>query len=131
MSREIVLNGSESVPPAGHYSHSCTAGGFVWISGQLPVTLNGEKTSSAPFEEQVRQVLSNLDACLSGAGVTRRELVSVRVYVTDISLWPEFNKIYAGWIGDFRPSRVVAGVSELHYGAAVEVEAVALAASSV
>ncbi|ECE6505458.1 RidA family protein, partial [Salmonella enterica subsp. salamae] len=41
--------------------------------------------------------------------------------------WPVFNKVYAEWIGEFRPSRAVAGVSELHYGAAVEVEAIALA----
>ncbi|MEX0496824.1 RidA family protein [Raoultella terrigena] len=127
MGTEIVLNEAKSAPPAGHYSHSCSAGGFVWISGQLPVTPNGEKIADAPFEEQVRQVLSNLDACLAGAGVTRRELVSVRVYVTDIGLWPEFNKVYAEWIEDYRPSRAVAGVSELHYGAALEVEAVALA----
>ena len=92
-------------------THSCSAGGFVWISGQLPVTPNGEKIAGAPFEEQVRQVLRNLDACLAGAGITRRELVSVRVFVTDIGLWPEFNNIYAEWIEDYRPSRAVAGVS--------------------
>ncbi|MBJ7220369.1 MULTISPECIES: RidA family protein [unclassified Brenneria] len=128
MNTQIVINNADNAPPpGGHYSHSCTAGGFVWISGQLPIKTTGEKQVAAPFEEQVRQVLSNLDACLVGAGVSRKELVSVRVYVTDISLWPAFNTLYADWIGDARPSRVVAGVSELHYGAAVEVEAVALA----
>lgn len=125
---EITLNNTtESFPPAGHYSHSATAGGFVFISGQLPVTITGEKKANVSFEEQARLVLENVDACLAGAGVSRQHLVSVRVYVTDISLWPVFNKIYADWIGDFRPSRAVAGVSELHYGSSVEVEAVALA----
>lgn len=128
MQPEIVLNcRTESFPPAGHYSHTATAGGFVFVSGQLPVTITGEKKSDAPFEEQARLVLENVDACLAGAGVSRQQLVSVRVYVTDISLWPVFNKIYAEWIGEFRPSRAVAGVSELHYGSAVEVEAIALA----
>lgn len=51
--------------------------------------------------------------------------------MTDIGLWPEFNNIYAEWIEDYRPSRAVAGVSELHYGAAVEVEAIALAPAGV
>ncbi|MWT74195.1 RidA family protein [Escherichia coli] len=128
MKEEIVFNSStESFPPAGHYSHTATAGGFVFISGQLPVTINGEKKGDAPFEDQARLVLQNVDACLAGAGVSRQHLVSVRVYVTDISLWPDFNKVYAGWIGEFRPSRAVAGVAELHYGSAVEVEAIALA----
>lgn len=101
--------------------------GFVFISGQLPITPHGEKKAGASFEEQTRQVLENVDACLKGAGVSRQHLVSVRVYVTDINQWPTFNDIYAEWIGDFRPSRVVAGVAELHYGSALEVEALALA----
>ncbi|HGM5336618.1 TPA: RidA family protein [Serratia marcescens] len=128
MKHDIVYNSSDSFPPAGHYSPSCTANGVVYLSGQLPVTFSGEQLTDAPFEQQVRQVLSNLDACLGGAGVGRKQLVQVRVYITDIDLWPEFNAIYAEWIGEFRPARAVAGVSQLHYGAAVEVEAVALAA---
>ena len=128
MSADITLNSSAgSFPPAGHYSHSTTAGGFVFISGQLPVTFGGEKKADASFEDQTRLVLQNIDACLAGAGVSRQHLVSVRVYVTDMNQWPTFNKIYWEWIGDFRPSRAVAGVAELHYGFALEVEAMALA----
>ncbi|WAD32215.1 RidA family protein [Citrobacter braakii] len=128
MSVDITFNSSAGIfPPAGHYSHSTTAGGFVFISGQLPVTSDGEKKTEASFEEQTRLVLQNIDACLAGAGVSRQQLVSVRVYVTDINQWPTFNKIYEEWIGDFRPSRAVAGVAELHYGFALEVEAIALA----
>ncbi|HCR3449854.1 RidA family protein [Citrobacter werkmanii] len=128
MSPDITLNASPgSFPPAGHYSHSTTAGGFVFISGQLPVTQDGEKQTDASFEEQTRLALQNVDACLAGAGVSRQHLVSVRVYVTDINQWPTFNRIYGEWIGDFRPARAVAGVAELHYGFAVEIEAMALA----
>lgn len=128
MHPDITLNAtSHGVPPAGHYSASVTAGGFVFISGQLPITPAGEKKAGASFEEQTRVVLENIDACLTGAGVSRQHLVSVRVYVTDINLWPTFNALYTEWIGDSRPSRVVAGVAELHYGSAIEVEAIALA----
>ena len=131
MSPDITLNASPgSFPPAGHYSHSTAAGGFVFISGQLPVTLDGEKKADASFEEQTRLALQNVDACLAGAGVSRQHLVSVRVYVTDINQWPTFNRIYGEWIGDFRPARAVAGVAELHYGFAVEIEAMALAAQA-
>lgn len=119
---------SASYPPAGHYSASCTANGMVYVSGQLPITFSGQKLSEAPFERQAQQVLDNLDACLAGAGTSRGKLVQVRVYITDMTQWPAFNKIYADWIGDCRPARAVAGVTELHFGLAVEVEAVALAA---
>nr|WP_157865550.1 RidA family protein [[Enterobacter] lignolyticus] len=127
MMTDIVLNTSESCPPAGHYSASCTARGMVYVSGQLPITFSGEKLTNAPFRQQARQALENLDACLAGAGTSRARLVQVRVYMTDIAQWPEFNDVYAKWIGEFRPARAVAGVSTLHYGLAVEVEAIALA----
>jgi 2-iminobutanoate/2-iminopropanoate deaminase len=124
---DITLkNAAGCLPPAGHYSHCAIANGFVFISGQLPITADGQKKADAPFAEQVELVLQNLDACLAEAGVSRRHLVQVRVHVTDIDQWPLFNQIYADWIGDFRPARAVAGVSQLHYGAALEVDAIAL-----
>ncbi|WP_227317344.1 RidA family protein [Cedecea davisae] len=127
MAPDITLRNIEHSPaPVGHYSHTTAAGGFVFISGQLPVTAEGEPQCDAPFKQQAALVLQNIEACLACAGVTKRHLVSVRVYITDISLWPLFNQIYAQWIGEHRPSRAVAGVAQLHYGAAIEVEAVAL-----
>ncbi|POT55309.1 RidA family protein [Citrobacter amalonaticus] len=125
----ICTNASVLGEPAGHYSHTCTAGGFVFISGQLPVTSSGENDPSTPFDEQVRRVLANLDACLESANTDRSSLVSIRIYITDIAQWPTFNQIYAQWLGDHKPARIVAGVDALHYGFAVEVEAVALARS--
>ena len=47
------------------------------------------------------------------------------MYVTDIRQWPVFDAAYAEWIGGHRPSRAVASVTDLHYGAAIEVQAVA------
>lgn len=124
----FCANSLEITPPAGHYSHVCVAGNFIMISGQLPVDPQGKPLNNHCFEDQANQVLANLESCLQTAGVDKNSLVQVRIYVTDIQQWPLFNKIYAQWIGDHRPARAVAGVAELHYGVAVEVEAMALAA---
>jgi reactive intermediate/imine deaminase len=112
--------------PGGHYSHAVVANGFVFVSGQLPVTPAGEKLVDAPFEQQARQVLANLQAILeaSGSGIDR--LVQVRVYVAGIEHWPAFNAIYAQWAGAARPARAVVPVPGLHFGLLVEVEATAL-----
>jgi 2-iminobutanoate/2-iminopropanoate deaminase len=110
--------------PGGHYSHAVTAGGFVFVSGQLPIAPDGAKLNEAPFEEQARQVLDNDAHALAGAGSSIDRLVQVRVYVTDISCWPAFNTIYAKWAGTARPARCVVPVPQLHYGFKVEVEAI-------
>lgn len=119
-------NSSAITPPAGHYSHVCLAAGQVFISGQLPIRPDGTALTGHSFEEQTAQVLANLEACLTCAGVDKESLVQVRVYVTDIANWPIFNELYAAWIGGHRPARAVAGVAELHFDLAVEVEAIAL-----
>ena len=122
----VCVNSREICPPAGHYSHVCTAGGMVYISGQLPLDERGKPLSDEPFETQATRVLHNLDACLRAVGATRQDLVQVRVYVTTVDNWPTFNRVYADWIGEHKPARAVAESPSLHFGAAVEVEAVAL-----
>jgi len=102
-----------------------TANWFVFIAGQLPIAPDGAKLAEAPFEQQAQQVLDNVASALAGAGSAIDRLVQVRVYVTDIKLWPAFNAIYARWIGSSCPARAVVPVPELHYGLKIEVEAVA------
>ncbi len=111
--------------PGGHYSHASVANGFVFISGQLPIAADGTKLNTSSFAEQTVQVLSNINNALVASGSSIEQLAQVRVYVTDIEHWPEFNRLYAEWAGDSRPSRAVVPVPNLHFGFLLEVEAVA------
>jgi enamine deaminase RidA (YjgF/YER057c/UK114 family) len=118
------------VPPRGHYSHVAVHAGVAYISGQLPLDASGTALADQPFDVQVMQVLDNLDDCLRTAGSSRDQLLSVTVYVTDIAQWPAFDGAYAQWVGAHRPARAVACVADLHYGAALEVMAVAAVAKA-
>ncbi len=118
------INPITMAPPGGHYSHATVANGFVFISGQLPITPAGDKLNQASFEEQATQVLANVQAALVAAGSSVAQLVQVRVYVTDIEQWPAFNRIYQQWAGAAPPARAVVPVPLLHYGFLIEVEAV-------
>src|SRR6476659_5150358 len=120
------MNPADMAPPGGHYSHAVGAGGFVFVSGQLPITPDGKKLTGATFEQQAEQVLENVRRALIGAGSSVERVVQVRVYISDIELWPQFNSIYALWAGAARPARAVVPVPTLHYGLKLEVEAVAL-----
>jgi reactive intermediate/imine deaminase len=124
------LNPAGTASPGGHYSHATVANGFVFVSGQLPITPVGEKLSAAPFEEQARQALANVKAALEAAGSSVGRLVQVRVYLDSLESWPAFNAVYADWIGAVRPSRAVVPTGPLHYGLRVEVEAVGLVGAS-
>ena len=122
-----TTNPATMAAPGGHYSHAVTGGGLVFVSGQLPIAADGTKLNEASFAAQAQQVLDNVAQALAGAGSSVEKLLQVRVYVTDIASWPEFNAIYATWAGAARPARAVVPVPQLHYGFKIEVEAVALA----
>ena len=112
-------------PAAGHYSQAMVNGGEVFISGLLPVTPSGTKLSDAPFAAQANQVLDNLEAVLAAAGSNLSQLLQVRVYITSIDNWAEFNALYAQRLGGHKPARAVVPVPCLHYGFLLEVEAMA------
>lgn len=118
------INPVQLAAPGGHYSHASVANGFVFVSGQLPITPAGVKLVDAPFEQQAAQVLANVRAALEGAGSDVGHLVQVRVYLDSLENWPAFNQAYAQWAGDARPSRAVVPTGPLHFGLKVEVEAV-------
>ncbi|MDW3682518.1 RidA family protein [Cupriavidus sp. CV2] len=112
--------------PGGHYSHATVANGFVFVSGQLPITPAGEKLVGASFEDQARQVLANVEAALIAAGSGIDGLAQVRVYVDAIENWPAFNTIYTAWAGNARPARAIVPTGPLHFGLKIEVEAMAV-----
>ncbi|WP_217636752.1 RidA family protein [Arthrobacter subterraneus] len=120
------INADALMPPRGKYSHVVIAHGTAYISGQLPVDGEGNPVTSESFAVQARQTLSNLDACLTTAGLQRTDLVQVRVYLTDLGNWKAFDEIYGEWIGSHRPARAVAGVSALNHAAGLEMEATAV-----
>lgn len=109
----------------GHYSYYALSSGLMFISGLLPVTPAGEMRNTASFAEQTSQVLANLEACLQQEGLNKHHLVMVRVYLADVGLWAEFNRLYAQWLGEWKPARAIVPVPELHYGVLLEVEATA------
>lgn len=113
--------------PAGHYSQAVVANGFVFVAGILPIVPGGERRIPDGIEAQMRQALANLRAILIAAGSDLDRLVSVQIFIPDIELWPAINALYAEALGAHRPARTVIPCGPLHYGALLEVNAVATA----
>ncbi|AYF48632.1 RidA family protein [Pseudomonas sp. PS01298] len=114
--------------PAGHYSQAVSHLGSLYISGQLPVSPDGQHNTQAPFARQAQVALENLLAILRAAGGVPEDLVKVTVYVVGVKHWPAFDALYAAALGDHRPARAVVPVPELHHGYLIEIEAVARSA---
>lgn len=109
----------------GHYSSAVASGGFLYISGQLPIDWDTGGLVEGGLEEQARQSLANVDAVLRAEGLSRRDVVKTTVFIPDVALWPRVDAVYAEFFGAHKPARSVVPTTTLHYNAWVEVEAVA------
>ncbi|QDV09992.1 Putative reactive intermediate deaminase TdcF [Planctomycetes bacterium Poly30] len=119
-----------SIPtPAGHYSPIVEHAGTLYVSGQLPIHPETKVTPEG-IESQVLQALENVERLLQAAGTDRASLVQVRIYVTDVSFWPLVNEVYARFMGEHRPARIVVPCGSLNHGCLVEIEAVAATGTS-
>lgn len=76
------------------------------------------------IEEQAERALRNVEAILVAAGSGLDRLVSVTIYVADISLWGRVNAKYAEILGAHRPARAVVPTLPLHHGALIEISAI-------
>ncbi len=56
---------------------------------------------SADFKSQTQQALEQLDANLAEAGTDKTRLLSVTIYITDMSKKPILNAVWDAWIGPY------------------------------
>ncbi|MEG1467968.1 MAG: RidA family protein [Hafnia sp.] len=119
-----IIHSDRLPTPGGHYSPAIISGNSLYISGQLPISLTSPRPQGE-LAEQAQVVFGNIDILLETIGINKQHLVNVQVYLSDVALWPEFNRLYAQWIGDHRPARTVVPCSALHYGALLEMSAIA------
>lgn len=126
MTKKIIS--TDSAPKAiGPYSQAVAAGGFLFISGQLPINPESGVLSTGSISEQTDQVLRNIQAILHAASSDLEKVLKTTVYLMDMNDFAEFNKVYQNYFPAQCPARVTVMVAGLPLGARVEIEAVALA----
>ncbi len=109
------------------YSQAISAGGLVFVSGQLALRPDHAEIVGESITEQTEQVFANLRAILEAAGTGLDRLVKTTVYLADLDDFGAMNEVYARHVGDRPPARATIEVSALPSGARVEIEAIALA----
>lgn len=116
---------SQNLPaPGGHYSQGVVTGGLLFVSGQLPFNPATGKFAE-DVDAQFLQAMANVEAVLLAAHASLANLVNVQIFITDVEQWPIVNAHYAKLMGAHRPARAIIPCGQLHYGALVEITAVA------
>lgn len=118
---------SDNLPLAiGPYSPAVKVNGFIYTSGQVPVTLDGTMIER-DIKVQTRQVLTNLRTLLEDAGSGMESVIKICIYLENIDDFGIVNVLFAEAFGDHKPARSTISVNGLPKNAMIMVDAIALA----
>jgi reactive intermediate/imine deaminase len=123
-----AVNTSGAPAPVGPYNQAVKAGGLVFCSGQIALDpATGALVGDGDVEAETRQVLDNLEAVLTAAGVSCQDVVRTTVFLTDLGDFARVNTIYAERFGTgVAPARACVQVAALPKGARVEIDCIAV-----
>ena len=99
---------SNAPKPIGPYSPGLRVGDFVFVSGQGPLNPATGQTPET-IEEQTAQVLENIQAILEAGGATMADVVKVTAHLSDLAHFERYNKVYATYFPDPKPTRTTVG----------------------
>lgn len=110
----------------GPYSQAVkTAGGMLFVSGQIPLVPATGAVVEGGIVEQTTQVLENLKAIVTAAGYTLSDVVKTTVYITNMGDFGKVNEIYGKYFTENCPARVCVEVSKLPKEVLVEIDVIA------
>ena len=109
----------------GPYSQAIAAGGFVFLSGQIPLDPATGEMVSGDIQVETERVLENLAAVLHAAGADFSHVVRTTIFLTNLADFAVVNETYAKRFSAAPPARATVQVTALPRGARVEIDAVA------
>ncbi|MGI0080884.1 MAG: RidA family protein [Nitrososphaerales archaeon] len=123
-----VINSQDAPKAIGPYSQAIANGGLIFLSGQIPLDPKSGNVEAKTIEGQTSQVLSNLNAVLLAAGADLSNVVRCTVFLTDLSEFAAFNKVYGSFFPSNPPARTTVQVAKLPRDAKLEIDAIAVRA---
>ncbi len=112
----------------GPYSQAIRLGDTVYTSGQIPLDPSTGSFIAGGITAQTTQVLENLKAVLTAAGLTLADTVKTTVFLQSMADFAAMNEVYARYFapaGVTPPARSTVEVAALPKGALVEIELIA------
>ncbi|MDF3015328.1 MAG: hypothetical protein K0R44_553 [Thermomicrobiales bacterium] len=108
----------------GPYSQAVQVDGWLYASGQLPMTPAGDMVEG-DIEAQTEQAFNNIEAILKAAGGSLSQVVKATVFVQDLNDFARLNAVYERRFAGHKPARSTVEVARLPRDARVEIEIIA------
>lgn len=121
-----ILNTTQAPAPVGPYNQAVKAGDTLYVSGQIAIDPATSELVKGDIETETRQVMENLKAILTNAGMDFSHVVKASVFVSDMNDYGRINGVYAQYFDEATaPARELVEVANLPKFVNVEISVIA------
>jgi enamine deaminase RidA (YjgF/YER057c/UK114 family) len=109
------------------YSRAVKVGNLVEVTGTVASGDDGKVVGENDAYSQTRYIYEKIESVLKRAGASMKDVVRVRMFVTDISRWQEYGRAHSEFFKDIKPCNTMVEVRALiEPGYLIEIEATAI-----
>ena len=120
-----IINTPNAPAPIGPYNQAVMTGDMLFISGQVALIPGTGELANADLTEETNQVMKNLKAILTEAGMDFSQVVKTTIFLSDMSLFGAVNEIYGSYFTSDYPARETVAVKGLPKNVNVEISMIA------
>ncbi|MEM2934464.1 MAG: RidA family protein, partial [Methanocellales archaeon] len=120
-----VVKSDKLAKAIGPYSPAIKTGRFIFISGQIPISMNSALVKG-DIKRQTKQVLENIKTILQAVGASLDDVVKTTVFLKNLGDFAAVNEVYAEYFKEAPPARSTVEVARLPRDADIEIEAIAV-----
>jgi 2-iminobutanoate/2-iminopropanoate deaminase len=122
-----IINTKKSPAPIGPYNQAVFKGNTLFISGQIALDAESMKLNNRSINDETHQVMKNLKNILEEANMNFNDVVKSSIFLSDMSLFKEVNKIYGSYLtSGNEPARETIAVKTLPMNVNVEISMIAI-----
>jgi len=122
-----IINTTNAPAPIGPYSQAILTGNMLYTSGQIPLDPKTGELVMENITKETTQVMENLKAVLTEAGMTFENVIKASIFITDMDDFGAINQVYGSYFdAATAPARETVQVARLPKDVNVEISVIAV-----
>ena len=121
-----IIETSNAPAPVGPYNQAIQFNGILFGSGQIAIDPATGNLVLDTIEAETHQVMKNIKAILTEAGLTFEDVIKCSVFVSDMNMYSRINAVYAEYFNEATaPARELVEVANLPKFVNIEISIIA------